>query len=375
MIAMVKLDALFSSIEQLENPDLRGRPVCVVNGDHGSILITASHEAQAIGVQSGMTWTEAQERHPDCARIVSRPARYREISGRIMEALREITPEVEAFALDEAFLDLTSCQSYYRHQPAVIGRLIQNTVRKASAGLSCSVGISGDKTSARWAAGQQSPGGVALLHPDQAEEHLRRVPLTALCGIGPEVATFFAQYDVHCCGDMKKIPITVPARRYGDLGRRWWLMAQARDPAPVDTWGKHTASPSQGTVLPPQTHEATILQNHFMRVAEKLAMHLRRHGLLVPEFHIAMRCAEGWRQARLRPPHATNDGLEIFRLSKRFLRQYWFGDTVQQIRIQAVSPAPDGGQQPDFFAEVAETGTIRPPTGRYGSGPRYQGAG
>lgn len=349
MIAMIRLEAFQPSIEQMDNPDLRAQPVCVVNGEHGSVIVAASTQAQTAGVRSGMTWEEAQMHCPDCVRIVSRPGRYSEISGRIMEALREITPEVEVFAVDEAFLDLTSCQSYYRNQPETIGRLIQETVNKASSGLPCSVGISGDKTTARWAARQGYPDGLTLLPPDQAERRLHDVPLADLCGIGPEVAAFFARHDVYCCGDMKRIPVGVPARRYGNAGRRWWLMAQARDPAAVEPGRKSPASLSLGKVLSPQTAEITIIQGNFMRLAEKLALHLRRHGQIVAEFHIAMRCPDGWRQDWLCPPQATNDSLEIFRLSKRFLRQHWFGDSVLQIRLQAAPPVAEGGQ-PDIFA-------------------------
>jgi len=90
-------------------------------------------------------------------------------------------------------------------------------------------------------------------------------------------------------------------------------------------------------------------------MAEKLAMRLRRHGYVVQEFHVSMRCPEGWRQAWMRTEQATSDGREIFRLCKRFLRQHWFGEAVQQIRIHAASPVP-AGTQPDFFALPADDG-------------------
>lgn len=354
MIALIDMDAFFASVEQQDNPRLQGRPVGVVNGEQGSTIIAASYEARAHGIRTGTPWAEARQRHPECVRIVSRPARYSEVSARIMAALQEVTPELEVFSIDEAFLDLTSCQAYYRNQPEAIGRLIRETVYKTS-GLSCSVGISGDKTTAKWAAKQHKPGGLTLVHPDEAEARLAEVPLTELCGIGPGIAEFFAQYDVYCCGDMKKIPISVPAQRFGNLGRRLWLMAQARDPAAVDGRPHEPKSLSHGKILPPQTREVTIIQGFFMHMAEKLAMRLRRHGYVVQEFHVSMRCPEGWRQAWMRTEQATSDGREIFRLCKRFLRQHWFGEVVQQIRVHAASPAP-AGTQPDFFALPEDNG-------------------
>ncbi|MGB4342155.1 MAG: DNA polymerase IV [Moraxellaceae bacterium] len=348
MIALVDMDAFFASVEQMDNPRLQGCPVGVVNGEQGSTIIAASYEARALGIRTGTPWAEARARCPEFVRVVSRPARYSEISNRIMTALQEVTPELEVFSVDEAFLDLTSCQAYYRYQPETIGRLIRATVLKAS-GLSCSVGISGDKTTAKWAAKQEKPGGLTLVHPDEAEKRLANIPLTELCGIGPGIAEFFAQYDVYRCGDMKRIPISVPAQRFGNLGRRLWLMAQGRDPAAIDQRTHEPKSMSHGKILPPQVREVTIINGFFMHMAEKLATRLRRHGYVVQEYHISMRCPEGWRQAWMRTEQGTSDGAEIFRLCKRFLRQHWFGEVVQQIRIHAASPVRSG-MQPDFFA-------------------------
>ena len=348
MIALVDMDAFFSSVEQMDNPRLQGCPVGVVNGEQGSTIIAASYEARALGIRTGTSWADARARCPEFVRVVSRPARYSEISNRIMTALQEVTPELEIFSVDEAFLDLTSCQAYYRYQPETIGHLIRATVLKAS-GLSCSVGISGDKTTAKWAAKQEKPGGLTLVHPDEAEQRLANIPLTELCGIGPGIAEFFAQYDVYRCGDMKRIPISVPAQRFGNLGRRLWLMAQGRDPAAIDQRAHEPKSLSHGKILPPQVREVTIIHGFFMHMAEKLATRLRRHGYVVQEYHISMRCPEGWRQAWMRTEQGTSDGAEIFRLCKRFLRQHWFGEVVQQIRIHAASPVPSG-MQPDFFA-------------------------
>lgn len=351
MIALVDMDAFFASVEQQDNPRLRGLPVGVVNGDSGSTLVAVSYEARAQGIRMGMRWAEARERCPPCVRIVARPARYAEVSGRIMQALTDISPDIEVFSVDEAFLDLTSCQSYYRHQPEVIARLIQARVREAS-GLSCSVGISGDRTTAKWAAGLHKPGGIEVVPPAEAEARLAPLPLTELCGIGPGIAGFFAEYGVHTCGDMKKIPISVPARRFGNLGRRLWLMAQGKDPAPVETGHAAPQSFSHAKVLPPATRNPAVLQSYYLHLAEKMATRLRQAGLAVRDFHIGLRAPEGWRQAWLQCEQPTDDGLAIFQLCKRFLRQHWFGEPIQQIHLHGSMPRP-AGAQPDFFAAAS----------------------
>ena len=147
-LALAQLPAGHPVRADVEEIDRAARVVGVVNGEQGSTIIAASYEARAVGIRTGTPWAEARARCPEFVRVVSRPARYSEISSRIMTALQEVTPELEVFSVDEAFLDLTSCQAYYRYQPETIGRLIRATVLKVS-GLSCSVGISGDKTTAK----------------------------------------------------------------------------------------------------------------------------------------------------------------------------------------------------------------------------------
>lgn len=352
MIALVDMDAFFASVEQLDNPRLQGRPVGVVNGEQGSTIIAASYEARPFGIRTGTRWAEARQRCPDCVRIVARPARYAEVSTRIMAALHDVSPDIEVFSIDEAFLDLTSCQRYYRYRPEHVGTLIQQTVYEAS-GLACSVGISGDKTTAKWAARQQKPRGMTIVPPEEAEATLAPLALTELCGIGPGIAEFFAEYGVFTCGDMKKIPISVPARRFGNLGRRLWLMAQARDPAAVDTRQHEQKSMSHGKILPPQTRNPAILHTYYLHLAEKMAIRLRRNDQVIRDFHIGLRAPEGWRQAWMQSEQPTNDGLAIFQLCKRFLRQHWFGEVVQQVHIHGNTPAP-AGAQPDFFAGTSD---------------------
>lgn len=359
MIAVVNMDDFHSSVEQLDNPRLKGHPVAVVNGEKRGMIIATSCEARDLGIQTGMPWAEAHGRCPGCLHVVARPARYKEVSARILTTLLEVSPELEVLSIGETFLDLTRCQAYYRFQPEAIGTLIRETVFKAS-GLSCSVGISGDKTTARWAS-RQSQGGLTLVHPDEAETRLADIPLTELVGVGPGIAGFFAQYGVLRCGDMKKIPISVPAQRFGNLGRRLWLMAQARDPSAVDAGTPAPADFSLGRLLPPQTHELAIIQSIFMHMAEKLGSQLQRQGQAIQEIHVSMRCPEGWRQAWMYIEEGNSDGVEIFRACKRFLRQHWYGEVVEQIRIHAALPARQDSQ-PDFFAAAHDSGMQRPET-------------
>lgn len=347
MVALVTTDSFRVSLERQGNPSLLGQPVVIISGAGNPIVLEVSGEANARGIRAGMPWAEARPHSPGCLHVTADHDRYIKVSGSIMEALREISPELEPIGPGEAFLDLTRCQSYYRHQPALMGRLIMDSVNRAS-GLSCSVGISGDKTTARWAARHSGPDGLRVIHPRDASEALQDVPLTELCGLGPEVAAFFASYGVIHCGDMKKIPVSVPARHFGSLGRRLWMMAMGCDPSPVRAPRPEPGALSHGKILPPGTPGVETLEEHFFLMAEKLASRVSREGLAVRAIHAGILCPEGWRMARIE----SNNGCsphDIARLCRRFLKDQWFGEAIHQLKLQVI-PACSATGQDDFFA-------------------------
>ena len=252
MIALVDMNAFFASIEQQDNPWWRGRPVAVTNGKVGTCIITCSYEARAYGICTGMRLTEARKQCPQLIQAPARPYRYAEISRSIMHSLESITPDLEIFSVDEAFLDLSHCQRLYRFDPWRIGKLIKQTVFDSS-GLLCSVGLSGDRSTAKWAAKQMKPNGLTVIKPELAGLALADIAVTELCGVNKGIGSFLAQYGVHRCADMQNIPISVLGQRFGNPGRRIWLMAQGKDPQPVDGQVAAAKTLGHGKIIPPNT--------------------------------------------------------------------------------------------------------------------------
>lgn len=232
MIALLDMNAFFASIEQLDRPLWRGRAVGVTNGARGTCIITCSYEARSYGIKTGMRLQEAKKLCPGFIQAPARPARYAAVSTAIMTAVEAVSPDIEVFSVDEAFLDLTHCQSLYAEDVWAIGRRIKQCVFSAS-GLLCSVGISGDKTTAKWAAKQDKPNGLRVVPPWKSASTLAAVPVTELCGISNGIGRFLSDRGVSVCGQMKHLPISALAQRFGNPGRRIWLMAQGLDPEPV----------------------------------------------------------------------------------------------------------------------------------------------
>ena len=150
-VILVDMNAFFASIEQVDFPELQGRPIGVTNGWDGTTIITSSYEARAYGVRTGMRVKEAKVLCSDFIQRPSRPKRYIEVSSCIMRSLVLFTPDIEIFSVDEAFLDVTRCQKLLG-SPPYIAELVRRKVSDVSGGLLCSVGVSGDKTTAKYAA-------------------------------------------------------------------------------------------------------------------------------------------------------------------------------------------------------------------------------
>lgn len=311
--------------------------MAVTNGRLGTTIITSSYEARAFGIKTGMRLNQARLLCPHLIQAPARPYRYADASTKIMAALLNITPDVEVYSVDEAFLDLTHCQHLY-HSPLDIGQRIKQQVNIASSGLNCSVGISGDKTTAKFSAKRHKPDGLTIIHPDNAEATLAEEKITELSGINKGVAGFLAQYQVTHCKHMKHIPISVLAKRYGNLGRRIWLMAQGKDPEPLLTDIKAPKTIGHGKVMPPETTDKQVILTYFQHMAEKVAARLRKHHYQANHFFIGLKTKNGWLKNKASSAFFTDDGREIYRLCQQFIHLFWRGHGVWQVQVTALNP-------------------------------------
>ena len=346
IIAHADMDAFYASIEQRDFPELRGKPIAITNGECGSCVITRSYEARRFGVKTGMRLAEARTLCSDLIQCPSRPDVYAEVSTAIFNVLETITPDLEVFSVDEAFLDFSHCRTIY-NEISGIGKRIREAVFNVS-GITCSVGISGDKTTAKYASKLNKPNQLTIIPPWEAEKMLSKAPVTALCGVGKGIGGFLAQYGVYLCGDMKKIPISVLGKRFGNIGRRIWLMAQGKDPEPLH---KDTADPKSlghGKILPPNTRDESTLLFYLNHMADKVAHRLLCHQLQAQSFFIGLKTKEDWLTLRCRSTLPTNDGHLIYKMAKQIVAEIWKGEGIFQCQITALDPQP-ASLQGDLF--------------------------
>ena len=337
-IILVDMDAFFAALEQRDNPDWQGRPLGITNGAQGTCLITCSYEARAFGVHTGMRLPEARLRCPGLIQVPARPERYAAASTAIMTALRTVTPDIEVFSVDEAFLDVTRCQRLLG-PPEDIARRVRELVYE-TAGVTCSVGLSGDKTTAKYAAKLNKPDGLTVIPPWEARARLHAVPVTELCGINRGIGRFLAEHGVHRCGDMARLPISVLARRFGNPGRRIWYMAQGADPEPVLTREAPPKSIGHGKVMPPATRAREVILTFLLHMSQKVGARLRRHGMQAQSFFVGLRADAGWLGDKRRLVQPTDDSRTIAALARAVFSDYWRGEGVHQVQVTALDPAP-----------------------------------
>ena len=349
MIALVDMNAFFASIEQLDFPELRGKPVAVTNGSVGTCIITSSYEARAFGVKTGMHLKDARKLCPTIIQRAARPERYADVSTRLMTSFEVFTPDIEIFSVDEAFLDFTQCWRLYA-DPYPLALAIQQMVVTVS-GCTCSVGMSGDKTTAKFAAKQKKPNGITVIAPWDAETRLRDVPVTELCGIAEGIGRFLAARGVFTCGDMKRLPIGVLAKRFGNPGRRIWYMCQGKDYEKLQQDMPPPKTIGHGKVVPPNTRDYTLLLIYLLHMSEKVAARLRRHRLAAKTFFVGVRGREEWIGQQYTCAVPISDGRDIFHLGKDLLTYTWRGEGIYQVQITALDPRPIDNQL-ELFAEV-----------------------
>lgn len=348
-IILVDMNSFFASVEQRDHPEWRGRPIAVTNGKQGTCIITSSYEARAFGIKTGMRLREAKLLCPQLIQVPSNPRRYAETSRAIMKALNTITPDIEEFSIDEAFLDVTHCQKLWG-PPEKIGLMTRQKVLEVS-GLPCSIGVSGDKTTAKFAAEIIKPNGLTVIPPWEAKERLRYVPVTKLCGIADGIGKFLAKYGVYTCGDIEKLPMSILAKRFGNIGRRIWFMCQAADPDIVHTEVAPPKSMGHGKMMPPNTTNQQVLLIYLQHMCEKLAARLRRHDMVAKHYFIGWRSyLYGWLGNKCHLVIPSNDGQLLYQLGQQVLKKVWHNEPVSQVQVTALDPQPTGGQL-DLFTQ------------------------
>ncbi|MGD0755300.1 MAG: DNA polymerase IV [Bacteroidales bacterium] len=231
-IIHIDMDAFFASVEQLDNPELRGKPVAVGGSGERSVVAAASYEARKFGVRSAMPSVIAKRLCPDLIFVKHNFARYTEISGSIMEIFREYTDLIEPLSIDEAFLDVTTDKKNIR-SATVIAKKIRNEI-KSKTGLTASAGISVNKFLAKIASDINKPDGLFVIRPEDAEKFIEELPVEKFYGIGKVTAQKMHRLGIHTGADLKKWDLVSLVRNFGKPAVFFYDIVRGIDERPVE---------------------------------------------------------------------------------------------------------------------------------------------
>jgi DNA polymerase-4 len=286
-ILHVDMDAFFVSVELLDQPDLRGKPVIVGGTGERGVVAAASYEARAYGVHSAMPSVRARRLCPHALFLRGRYDRYEEVSRAVFAIFRDHTPLVEGISLDEAFLDVRGAVRLLGDGPA-IGRKIRQRVLDEQ-GLTCSVGVAPRKLTAKLASEAAKPkastegpvlgSGIHVVTPERELEFLHGHHVRALWGVGPATEKRLARLAVQTVGDLAALPEEAVVTALGNaLGHHLYALAWARDERPVVPDARPKSIGHEET-FGRDHHVVATLDPELVRMSDSVAARLRRAGL------------------------------------------------------------------------------------------------
>ena len=313
------LDAFYASVEQQDNPALRGKPV-VVGGPPESrgVVAAASYEARQYGIRSAMPMRTALNKCPDLVRVSPRFDRYREVSRQIMEMFRSLTPLVEPLSLDEAYLDIS--EQFPVEKVEEVGRGLKATVRQDT-GLAITIGGGTSKTVAKIASQVAKPDGLLLVGPGEECSFLAPLDVGILSGVGPKSGAVLSEHGVKTLGDLAACEEAWLRRAFGKRGPELKQRASGTDHHPV-TPHREAKSISAEVTMPRDVDDAAVLREQIEELSRHVAVRLEREGLVGRTIFVKLRLADFstfTRQATL--PVPTNEVETVIRVANELLRR------------------------------------------------------
>lgn len=225
------MDAFFASVEQRDNPELRGKPIAVGFDGPRGVVSTASYEARPYGVHSAMSMAQAKRRCPQLIVVPTHFEKYKEVSQQIHAVFHEYTDLVEPISLDEAFLDVTDNKKGIELAVDIAKEIKQKILERTS--LTASAGISFNKLLAKIASDMRKPNGIFTVHPDRALDFIGSLPVEKLWGVGPKTADRMHEMGVFTGAQLRRISFEHLVQVFGKMGRVYYDFSRGIDNRPV----------------------------------------------------------------------------------------------------------------------------------------------
>jgi DNA polymerase-4 len=328
MIFHVDLDAFFASVEQRDNPRLRGKPILVGNTNphgrrcHRGVVATCSYEARTFGVKSGMPIFEAQKLCPNAIIVSGHLTKYEEASTLMYQIFKNYTDQIEPVGLDEAFLYFWGFEEFYNYDLLTVAKNIKNEI-KGKIGITASCGIAQNKIVAKIASGCQKPDGLTLVPCGYEKEFLAPLPIGKLYGIGHSIEGKLIKLGINTIGQLADLKKDVVKSLFGKYGQTLWLWANGIDlqelspPPPLKSVGR-------SQTFPFNTSDLNFIKATLLFLCQKIASQLRQEKQKGKCVKTSIRYADFSfcsHQKKLCSPVFL--AKEIYQISKDLLNEFW----------------------------------------------------
>lgn len=332
-ILHVDMDAFYASVEVLDDPTLRGKPLIVGGVEGRGVVASASYEARRFGVRAAMSVPQALRLCPAAVVVVPHFERYAALSRQVMEIFHEITPLVEPLSIDEAFLDVSGAGRLWG-SPGRIAAMLRRRVKEQT-GLTCSVGVASTKHVAKIASTLSKPDGLLIVSHADTQAFLAARPVRALWGVGPKAAEALEGRGIRLVADILASPRHVLERALGAAtGERVWQLAHGIDPREVDTVHVEKSVGHEETFLE-DVSDVIVLRTELRRLADRVAARLRAGQWEAQTIALKLRYADFTTVSRsVTLPEATHVGQRIGDVAIDLLSQLPLDQPVRLVGVR-----------------------------------------
>ncbi len=347
-ILHVDLDAFFAAVEQLDNPEYRGRAVIVGGSPDGrGVVSTASYEARRYGIRSAMPSARAAKLAPeDAVWVRPRMGRYQEISKMVFDIFRQTTPYVEPVSIDEAFLDITPGK-YGDDDPVATAFRIADEV--AALGITCSAGLGTSRTVSKIASDRQKPQGITIVYPGDEATFLAPLPIEVMSGVGPVSASRLKSMGVLTLGELAQLDPTTARELLGSNGSVLVERSKGIDQKPIAGGSKHASISSERT-FSSDIREPDSVRKAVDLLSTKVARRVRRRGVAATKVHLKIRFSDfSTRTIQQALPTPTNDERRIAGVVMESVAKVWTPGVGIRLLGVGVSGLTEKGHQLDLF--------------------------
>ena len=306
------MDAFFASVEQHDNPDLKGKPIAVTGVGERTVITTSSYEARQYGVKTGMTPREAKKLCPHIIFVTGRNRRYAETCEKLETICDRFTPDRETYSIDEIFLDITGSHHLFGG-PEEMARAIKETV-KEELGINCTIGIGPNIPIAKLASDLAKPNGLKWIKKEMVASVLETLPVKKLWGIGPHTEEKLRAMGIKTCGELGTAPLSLLIKKFGVFGSQLKAMGSGILDRPLEPADSDPKSIGHSRTFEKDLWKREDIEPQLLSLSEMVGRRARRYGYKGKKVTLTVRYADFktfTRQTTI--PDCTNDTGEIYR--------------------------------------------------------------